>query len=103
MGGGCDDPACGDAAAATEMPAAAPEESFAQEAMSTMTANPAEDSTRIMETQSAKEGATETENQPEVQPEPSVPFNWTFFFLIITIAGGVILWSMRLFAKRKWR
>ena len=119
MGGGCDDPACGDtamqeSAAATEMPAAAPEESFAQEALPTMTANPAadtaplaatQDSTRIMETPSAKEAPPETANQPEVQPEAQSPasFNWTMLFLVVTVIGGVVLWAMNRTARKKWQ
>ncbi|GAB4399810.1 MAG: hypothetical protein OHK003_24600 [Anaerolineales bacterium] len=109
MVGGCDGP-CGEAAM-EEAPAAAPEESFAQEMV------PAEESpsaeiapfaateipSRIMETPSAKEGAPETAPQPEGQQEPSVSSNWTWLFLGITIFGGVVLWVMRLTARNKWR
>jgi hypothetical protein len=62
------------------------------------------DSTRIMETPSAKEAPTATAPQPEVQQEPPAPsFNWTMLFLVITIFGGVSLWVMRLTARKKWR
>lgn len=119
-GGGCEEPCGGgdaamqESAAATELPAAAPEESFSQEALPTMTANPpaadmaplatTEDSTRIMETPSAKVVPTESANQPEVQKEPSAPsVNWTMLFLVITLLGMVALWVMRFTSRNKWR
>jgi anti-sigma factor RsiW len=113
MGGGCDGP-CGDAAmesapATEEVPAeSAPavEDPSMQEMAPAATEAPAEaaeDSTRITETPSEKEAAPETAAQPEVQQEAPAFINWTALFLIISIAGGVSLWVMRLTARNKWR
>jgi len=107
MGGGGD--AAMESAPMEEAPAA-PEESFAQE-MAPAEEAPAvetapfstEDSTRIMETPSAKDSAPETENQVEVQQEPPASFNWTMLFLVIAIASGGIMWVMRHAARNKWR
>lgn len=124
MGGGCEEP-CEEAAteapaaeepmlemapAATEAPPSV-EETPAQQDMATLpTATP--DTSRIAPTPSLKESETQptaespaagTEIQPEVPPEPPPSFNWTLLFLVAALFGGVILWTMRQSAKRKWR
>lgn len=101
----------GGGAAMEEAPAAAPEESFAQEMAPAEEAPSAdmapfaatEDSSRIMETPLAKDAAPETENQVEVQQEPPASFNWAMLFLFIAITSGGIVWVMRLTARNKWR
>lgn len=126
MGGGCEEP-CGEAVVMEEP--AATEETFAQDSAPATEAPPAEmlpaaaptqtpeflptGTERIAEpTPSLKEGETQpttesqapgTANQPGVPAEPQVFINWTMLFLIISIAGWVILWVMRLSAHRKWR
>lgn len=126
-GGGCDEP-CEAAAAesAMEEPAAT-EEAFMQAAepvteepapmdvapvVTAESAPLATETVRIAETPATKEGepeaaaqdqASETANQAPVEEEAPAPFNWTLLFLVISLAGGVILWVMRQTAKRKWR
>lgn len=132
MGGGCEEP-CGEAAVAeeplVEMAPAATEEALAQDSTPATEAPPSEmlpsaaptsmpetppaDTNRIVEpTPSPKEGETqpsaenpagETADQPEVPPEPLPSFNWTMLFLILSVAGGIVLLAMRQSAKRKWR
>lgn len=118
MGGGCAEPCGGgadpsmEAAVATEMPAAAPEESLGQGTALTTTPAPAADtapfaatqeSAQIVETPTAKEQAPETANQPEVEQEPPISINWTVLFLILSIVGGITLWAMRISSRSKWR
>ncbi|MBN8656210.1 MAG: hypothetical protein J0M11_10765 [Anaerolineae bacterium] len=124
-GGGCDGPceeaAMEEAPAATEeafMQAAEPaatEEAAPMDAAPVTTAESAPmatETTRIAETPATKEGepeaaapdeAAETANQAPAEEEAPAPFNWTLLFLFISIAGGVILWFMRLFARSRWR
>lgn len=116
MGGGCAEPC----EAATEAPAAeepmlemapATEESLSQQDNAiSPTATP--DAARIQPTPALKEGGIEstaespaagTEIQPGVPPEPPASFNWTLLFLAVALFGGVISWTMRQNAKRKWR
>lgn len=121
-GGGCDgcgggggaDPTMEAAMAAESAPVAATEESLAQDIAPTTTADPAAaamapmevtpDSSRILETPSAKESAPEAADQTKVENEaPSPPFNWTILFLVITVIGVGVLWIMTLTARNKWR
>lgn len=122
MGGGAEEPIM-------EMAPAVTKETFAQDSAPATEAPPAEmlpaaaptpmpealstEATRIVEpTPSLKEGGTQptaespaagTAHQPEVPAEPRVFINWAALFLIVSMAGGIILWVMRLTAKRKWR
>lgn len=101
----------GGGAAVEEAPAAAPEESFAQEMAPAEEAPSAdmapfaatEDSSRIMETPSAKDMAPETENQAEVQNEAPLSYTWTIIFLVLSVVSGFVMWIMRLTARNKWR
>lgn len=97
----------GGADTAMEQPAAT-EEAFVQE----MAPAPVEEGTRMVEPtpalkqpeeSTAQDPATETANQAPAEEEAPSSFNWTMFFLSISIAGGVILWVMRLTANRTWR
>jgi anti-sigma factor RsiW len=107
--GGGGDAAMEAPAATEEAPAAA-----AEEPMIEMAPAPAEEGTRIVEStptpalkqpeeSTAQDQAGETANQTPVEEEAPASFNWTMLFLVIAIAGGVILWVMRFTAKNKWR
>ena len=132
MGGGCQDcegaPAQ-EAAAATEAPAT--EEAFAAEMAPAATDEPPAADTapsfantnqpEILPTEGARiveptpslkepeqalpteESAAETAKQPQVESEPPSSFNWTLLFFIGSVAGVAAMWTMRLYAKRKWR
>lgn len=109
-------PAATEEAFAAEMAPAteAPPEDIAPAAVPTSTSSviPTEGARMAEPSPIAKEGeagATSqdssqgTANQPEVTPEPPPSINWTLAFLVIAIAGGVVLWIMRLSARNKWR
>ena len=132
MGGGCQDcegapaqesaaateaPATEEAFAAEMAPAATEEPPVADTAPSSANTNQPEilptEGARIVEpTPSLKEpeqalpteeSAAETAKQPQVESEPPSSFNWTLLFFIGSVAGVAAMWTMRLYAKRKWR
>lgn len=115
MGGGGDaameEPAATEEAFAAEMAPAA-EAPSVQEAAPAATEAAVEESApyavtedpaRIMETPSAKEPAPDMPNQPEVTQEAPAPsYALPLLFLVISLAGGAILWIMHRSARSKW-
>jgi hypothetical protein len=65
----------------------------------------AEDSVRVAETPSAKNGEPESTNGtlPEVQTEAPVSYIWLIGFAIVAVLSALIAYLLHLSAIRKWR
>ena len=119
IGGGCGEP-CNNPAA--PMPAA-PQESFAATQAPAATEAPAiastqqvniaptetpltvEDSARVAETPTVKNGEPESTNgtPPEVQNEAPVSYVWLIGFVVVAVLSALVAYFLRLSAIRKWR
>lgn len=64
-----------------------------------------EDSARVAETPSAKNGEPESTNgiPPEVQNEAPVSYFWLIGFAVVAVLSALVAYLMRLSAIRKWR
>jgi len=65
----------------------------------------AEDSARVVETPSAKNGEPESTNgiPPEVQNEAPVSYIWLIGFAVVAVLSALVAYLLRLSAIRKWR
>ena len=105
-GGGPETPL--EALAATEAPVATEAPAMELAAVPTETLPSAsEDSSRVAETPTAKEGGNESalQNQPDAnaKSEAIIPASWQIGLLIIGMLSGLIMFALRRSAIRKWK
>jgi hypothetical protein len=108
-GGGCDEPCLPPAlAAATEAPVATEAPSMDLAPIPTeIPPSASEDTARVAETPTAKEGGSESalQNQPDAnaKSEAIIPASWQIGLLIIGLLSALIMFFVRRSAIQKWK